>query len=379
MPASKSSTSKAKTKTSVTRSSKVSSKRTSKNVVKSSRSLILREKISGRLLRMRKRQQDFMARRPHRSFRRTRARDYRRSLKLPGYWAFTINVLRELRKEWKTFLLLTILYAALLLVVGGVTSQDSYNQVSSLMQQSTDALSSGGWDKLGQAGLMLVATFASGPTNLSADQQIYIFILLLFAWLSSVWLLREFKLNRKPRLRDGLYNSGAPFLSTLLVCALLVCQLLPIGIIALIYTALSSVGIVGQGFGSMLFWVLAAVVAALVLYWVTSTVVALVVVTIPGMYPMRAVRAAGDLVVSRRLRIMYRILWLLVSVAVAWAIVMIPLILLVTWLSSIWSGMSNIPVMPFMAACMSAVTVVWMSAYIYLLYRRVVDDTATTA
>jgi hypothetical protein len=34
---------------------------------------------------------------------------------------------------------------------------------------------------------------------------------------------------------------------------------------------------VGAGFGSMLFWVFAAIVAALVLYWVTSTIIALVV------------------------------------------------------------------------------------------------------
>ncbi len=338
-----------------------------------------RHRLSARVGRLIVRNRKFLARRPHRSFRRTKRRDYRRSLNLPGYWAFTLGVSRELRKEWRTFLLLVVLYAVLLLVVGGVTSQDNYNQVSNLMQQSTETLSSGGWDKLGQAGLMLVATFASGPTNLSADQQIYLFIFLLFAWLSSVWLLREFKLKRKPRLRDGLYNAGAPFLSTLLVCILLLCQLLPIGIVALVYTALSSVGIVGQGFGSMLFWVMAVVVIALVLYWVTSTIIALVVVTLPGMYPMRAVRAAGDLVVSRRLRIMYRILWLLGSVAVAWTVIMVPLILLVTWISSWWSGMSSIPVMPFMAALMSAATAVWMSAYIYLLYRKVVDDKSAPA
>ena len=338
-----------------------------------------RHRLSARVGRLIVRNRKFLARRPHRSFRRTKRRDYRRSLNLPGYWAFTLGVSRELRKEWRTFLLLVVLYAVLLLVVGGVTSQDNYNQVSNLMQQSTETLSSGGWNKLGQAGLMLVATFASGPTNLSADQQIYLFIFLLFAWLSSVWLLREFKLKRKPRLRDGLYNAGAPFLSTLLVCILLLCQLLPIGIVALVYTALSSVGIVGQGFGSMLFWVMAVVVIALVLYWVTSTIIALVVVTLPGMYPMRAVRAAGDLVVSRRLRIMYRILWLLGSVAVAWTVIMVPLILLVTWISSWWSGMSSIPVMPFMAALMSAATAVWMSAYIYLLYRKVVDDKSAPA
>lgn len=320
-----------------------------------------------------------MARRPHRSFRRSRRRDYVRSLKMPGYHAFTLSVLAQLKRQWRTFVLLVVLYGVLMIVLGGVTSQDSFSQISDLLKESSSTLASGGWDKVGQAGLLLAATFASGPSDLSTDQQIYLVIILLFVWLATVWLLREYKLGRKPKLRDGLYNSGAPFLSTLTVLVILVFQLLPVGVVALIYAGLSSVGIVGAGFGSMLFWVFAAIVAALVLYWVTSTIIALVVVTLPGMYPLRAMRAAGDLVVSRRVRIMYRILWVLGTVVIAWVVVMIPLVLLTTWLTSIWSGMSSVPLMPFMAAFMSAASIVWVASYVYLLYRKVVDDGAAPA
>jgi len=347
--------------------------------VKPPRKLTLREKVLKQLSLLRTRHRNFLTRRPHRSFRRTKRRDYVRSLELPGYYRFTLNVAAEIKRRWRTFALLAVLYALLIVIIGGVTSQDSYTQVSDLLQQSSSALSSGGWDKLGQASLLLVATFARGPSDLTTDQQVYLFVTLLFVWLSTVWLLREFKLGRKPRLRDGLYNSGSPFISTLLVLATLVCQLLPIGIVALVYSALSSVGIVGEGFGSMIFWVIAVVVIALVMYWVTSTIIALVVVTLPGMYPIRAIRAAGDLVVSRRLRIMYRILWAMGATVVAWAIVMIPLILLTTWLTSVWSGMASIPVMPFAAALMSALTVLWLASYVYLLYRKVVDDDAEPA
>jgi len=139
---------------------------------------------------------------------------------------------------------------------------------------------------------------------------------LLFAWLATVWLLREILAGRKPKLRDGLYNSGAPILSTIGVGLVLLIQLLPIGIVALVYAALSAVGLVAGGFGAMLFWMIAAVIATLVLYWATSTIIALVVVTIPGMYPLRAVRLSSDLVVGRRLRVFYRLLWGLVAVLV---------------------------------------------------------------
>jgi len=325
------------------------------------------------------RRRAFLSRRPHRSFRRTRRREYERSLKLPGYHAFTLQVFTELRAHVRTLILLVAFYAVLLVVLGGVTNQDSYTQINQLLSESSTTLAAGGWDKVGQAGLLLVASFASGPSNLSTDQQIYLATVLVFVWLSTVWLLREYKLGRKPKLRDGLYNSGAPFISTLLLVLVLICQLLPVGIVALVYSALSSVGIVSAGFGSMLFWVFAAIVACLVLYWVTSTLIALVVVTLPGMYPLRALKAASDLVVGRRLRIMYRILWVFGTVLIGWLIVMVPLVLLTTWLQSVASWMSNVPIMPLAAALMTALTVVWVTSYIYILYRKVVDDGATPA
>jgi len=338
-----------------------------------------RDALLVRLKRVEVRRRAFLSRRPHKSFRRTRRRDYSRSLKLPGYHAFTLDVFTELKARRRTMGLLVVFYAVLLIVLGGVTNQESYAQINQLLDESSSTLAEGGWDKVGQAGLLLVATFASGPSNLSADQQIYLASMLIFVWLSTVWLLREYKLGRTPKLRDGLYNSGAPFISTLLVVLVLICQLLPIGIVALIYVALSSVGIVSAGFGSMLFWVFATVVACLVLYWVMSTLIALVVVTLPGMYPIRALRAASDLVVGRRLRIMYRILWMLGTVAIGWLVVMIPLVILTTWMTNIFSWMASVPLMPLVAALMTALTVVWISSYIYILYRKVVDDGAAPA
>ena len=84
----------------------------------------------------------------------------------------------------------------------------------------------------------------------------------------------------------------------------------------------------------MLFGLLAASVIALVLYWITSTIVALVVVALPGMYPMRAIRAAGDLVIGRRLRIMLRLIWALTYSSIIWCAVMITIVMLERWLSS---------------------------------------------
>jgi hypothetical protein len=336
-------------------------------------------KIQKLLQGVKARNQAFLARRPHRSFRQTRRRDYTRSLKLPGYVAFTITVNRALLKNRRTFLLLVAMYAAIMIILGGVTSQDIYSQISDLLNASSSELLNGGLNSLGQAGLLLVSTFATGPGNLTTDQQIYLGFALLLAWLTTVWLHREFMLGRKPKLRDGLYNSGAPVVSTIAIVLILVLQLVPVGIVALMYAGLTSVGLVADGFGAMLFWVFALIIAALVLYWVTSTIIALVVVTLPGMYPLQAMKASGDLVVGRRLRIAYRLGWGQLIVLLAWLLVFVPLILLDSWLKGIWNIFEKVPLLPIAAALASAATIVWLASYVYLLYRKVVEDDAKPA
>jgi hypothetical protein len=321
----------------------------------------------------------FMLRRPHRSFRLTNRRDAQRSLALPGYVAFTTEVGRTLRAHARIFIYLIVAYATAIVLLGGVTSQETYNTINDLLNESSGELFADGAGKLKEAGLLLVSSFASGPATLAPDQQVYLSVILLLIWLTVVWLHREFLIGRKPKLRDGFYNSSAPFVSTLIVGIVILVQLVPLGVVTLAYEALNTAGVIGDGFGSMLFWVFASAAIALILYWVTSSVMALVIVTLPGMYPLRALRIAGDLVVGRRLRILYRLIWGAVVVAVAWLVVLVPLVLLDAWLKQTWQQLAGVPVVPTGVAVMGAISAVWYSSYVYLLYRRIVDDDAKPA
>lgn len=316
------------------------------------------------------------ARRPHRSFQLSRRRDYVRSLRLPGYWSFTLQVFKTLARHKKLFLLLGVFYASLVALFGGVTDQTTYSQINDLIKSSSGGIFSGGLGSIAQSGLLFVSAFAGGSSQVSSDQQIYLTLALLFVWLTSVWLLREIMAGRRPKLRDGLYNAGAPVVATLLLFIVLIIQLLPVGIMALIYAGLSSVGLISGGLGSMLFYIVASLVVVMVLYWISGTLLALVVVTLPGVYPMQALRAAGDLVVGRRLRIVYRLLFMVLVILLAWAIVMLPLVTFDSWLSSVWPPFDSVPLLPGAVAVASSLTTIWCSSYVYLLYRRIVDDDA---
>ena len=58
---------------------------------------------------------------------------------------------------------------------------------------------------------------------------------------------------------------------------------------------------------------------------------------------------------------------------------MIPVILLDTVIKSALPAIQNVPIVPYVGAFMSSATVVWFAAYVYLLYRRIVDDDAKPA
>ena len=129
----------------------------------------------------------------------------------------------------------------------------------------------------------------------------------------------------------------------------------------------------------MLLTAAALLLTILTAYWVTSTLIALVVVTLPGMYPLRALKTAGDLVIGRRLRILLRWAWLAFIVCVLWVLVMVPIILFDTWMKGVWPAISWLPVVPVALLVMGSLTIVVTATYVYLLYRKVVDDDAKPA
>ena len=326
-------------------------------------------------------QRAFLARRPHRSFKLTRRRDYARSLQLPGYWSFSAHVWQTLWRNKKLFGWLLVIYSVLTIILVGMTSQELYGDASSAIREASETIwSSEGWGVFQQAGLVLVS-IASGAFNTNNDpsQTVYATILILMVWLTTVWLLRALLAGKKPRLRDGLYNAGAPLLPTFLLALVLVLQLLPLALVAYGYSAATATGLLESGVEAMLFWTAAALLAVLSLYWATSTFIAMIIVTLPGMYPLRALTTAGDVVVGRRVRILLRLLWILLLIGVVWLVVMVPLVIFDAWLKDVVPAITWLPLVPIVLLLLGSLSVMVLAAYIYLLYRKVVDDDAAPA
>lgn len=323
----------------------------------------------------------FLSRRPHRSFQRTYRRDYVRSLELPGYVAFTHYVQKTLWTNRKLFIVMAFAYMLATIAVANLSSEDLYAQMRETVNESGAEVFQGFWGEIGKAGLLLIGgvTGSYSETAMTTEVQIYIGAIGLLTWLTTVWLLRALLAGRKPKVRDGLYNAGAPIMSTFLVLSVMVVQLLPFALALFGYNSAVASGLLEGGVEAMMFWSVATLLIILSLYWTTSTFIALVVVTLPGMYPMQALRTAGDLVVGRRLRILLRILWMLLTIIVTWVVIAIPIIIFDGWLKSVLPAIAWLPLVPIVLLTMGSMTIIWAASYIYLLYRRIVDDDALPA
>jgi len=319
-------------------------------------------------------QQDFLSRRPHRTLQLTRRRDYVRTLELPGYLAFTRYVSKTVWVNRKAFIGLAVIYLILLTVLVGLGSQETYNTLADTLKDTSSNIIGGDSSQLAEATALFASIATIGISESSSEaQQIYVVLLGLLVWLTTVWLLRNRMAGHKVTLRDSLYNAGAPIVPLFLTGLILLVQMIPVLLAIIAYSAATSSGLIDGGVEAMLFWIAASLLGLISAFWATGTLFAMVLVTLPGMQPMKALRSAGDLVLGRRYRIVLRWAWMFLVVAATWAVIVIPMIVLDGWLKSVWPASAAAPIIPLLLAILSTASLIWVSSYIYLLYREVVD------
>ncbi len=321
---------------------------------------------------------DFRSRRPHRSFRLTRRRDAVKPLRLPGYWKFTGSVWRAIKQNKRFFLSLLTMIVVFGIATFGLLGQDFVNLLGETLEETGSNVFEGNWGELGKAGLLLVSVFSTGglSDSLTELQQTWLILGLMFLWLVVVWALRNSFAGNKLKLRDALYNAGSPIISTLIVAAILFVQLVPAMLSVVIYSAARSTDFLTGGVETMVFAAVVFLMLSLSLYWITGSFLALVVVAIPGVYPMQAIKIAGNMVVGRRIKIILRILWCLLIDLLGILLIMIPIYLIVGGLASIFEVVGELAIVSFTLYISICAAVIFSFCYIYILYRGIIDSDA---
>ena len=311
----------------------------------------------------------------HQSFKRSYREDYARKLDVPGLLSHAAESFSLIFKNWKLFLPLIAIAVVFNIVLVGIMSEATYVQFQTVLEETNDKFLTGELGNFAKAGLLLVSTVTSGglSSSLSESQQIFAVIVFLLIWLITIYLLRHLLAGHKIKLRDGFYNALTPLVSTFVVLMVAFLQAIPILIVVITYSAAVTTEFLSTPFYALIYFIFASLMLILSGYLLSSSLIALVAVTAPGLYPLPALKTASDLMMSRRIRFIIRLLYLIFVLALTWVVVMMPIITLDLWLKSFVSWLEGVPVVPFCLLLMTCFSFIYVSVYLYLYYRRLLD------
>lgn len=307
---------------------------------------------------------------PHKSFKRSYREDYKRETPVPGVMAHIFKSFGVIFKNWKLFLPLLIIAVGLNALFVGIMNQGDYAQYQEVLDETSMQVAGGDIGSVAKAGLLLISTVSTGGLSGDSSEAATVFGVLIFltVWLVTIFLLRHLMAGHKVKLRDGLYNAMTPLISTLLVLVVAVIQCIPIFFLIVVYSAAMQTDFLATPLYALAFFIFAALMVVISAYLLSSSLIALVAVSAPGLYPLKALRTASDLMMGRRIKFILRLVALIIMLAILWVVIMMPLILFDMWMKQFeWAA--GIPFVPICLATMTCFTEIYVTVYLYKYYR----------
>ena len=308
--------------------------------------------------------------RPHKSFKRSYREDYKRKLEVPGITYHAAKTFSVIFKNWRLFLPLLVIAVVMAVVFIGLMNESTFQQFQQVLNQTTEQMGYGDIGYVAKAGLLLISTVTTGGLSSSGKETNTIFFVLIFLilWLCTIFILRHRLAGHRIKLRDALYNAMTPMISSFIIFAISVIQCIPIFFLIIVYSSAVQTDFLSTPFYALLFFIFAALMVILSGYLLSSSLIAFVAVSAPGLYPMKAMHAASDLMMGRRFKFVLRIIALLFILALTWVAVMLPLIVFDLLMKNFeWAA--GIPFVPVCLLVMTCFTGIYITAYLYLYYR----------
>lgn len=175
-----------------------------------------------------------------------------------------------------------------------------------------------------------------------------------------IWAIRQLHAGERIKARDAYYQGVTPLLSGAVLVIIAGIQLLPFGLASFIYSVAKTTNLFASGFEDIAFFVVTVLISLLSFYWLTSTIMAMYIVTIPGVYPGAALKAAKSLVQFQRFAVFRRILALPVILGVIYTIF---LLIAIRFLSS---------QVLLMVEIIQIIALPLIHVYLYKLYRSLI-------
>ena len=280
-------------------------------------------------------------------------------VKLPSAWQLTRKAALTLWRHRRLFIGITLVYGLLnLMLVQGLANSTDISSLKTDLSQGFSgqpgALASG----LGS----FVAIFGSGGSGSSQTGESYQLALILITSLAVIWALRQISARATLRVRDAYYRGMYPLIPFILVLLVVGLQLIPLVVGSALYATITTNGIAVHFIEKLIWVLLFGLLALLSLYMLSSSLFALYIVTLPDMTPMKALRSAKELLRHRRWTVLGKILCLPIILVVVAAIIMVPIIILLT------------PLARWVFFLLTIFSLTAIHAYMYTLYRELLNE-----
>lgn len=272
---------------------------------------------------------------------------------LPSVWSLTKTTVTTLKSNWKLFGGISLLYAVLLIfLVRGLTTGQQVTDTKTLLSE----LGGGGvWNNVLVFGELIGSSAAQSEVS-SLYQSILTFIFSL----AFIWMFRQTHGKKKAqdvRIRDAFYRGMYPLIPAFLVICVILLQLLPIGLAAVLYVAIIASGF-AVTFVEQFAWVSICILLILLsAYMLGSSIMAFFAATLPDVTPSEALRGAKKYVEHRRFIVLAKLLWVGLFILLALAVVILPLIAFIPATAEFAYFLCSTALLPFIIG------------YMYNLYR----------
>jgi hypothetical protein len=280
------------------------------------------------------------------------------AIRLPAAWRIARRAMRTVRKEPRLFAGIVGIYAVLSLVfTHALTTAD----VAGLKENLSQAIG-GNFAGLGSGlGTFVILLGSSGASG-SDVSGLYQFLLGLVVSLALIWALRCVSADKTARIRDAYYAGMYPLVPFLLVLLVVGVQLLPMIIGSSLFSAVTVNDIAVSSIERIGWGLVFALTAGISFYGLTTSLIALYIVTLPGMTPVRALRSANEIVRGRRWQLLRKLLFLPTALLLSSAVIMVPIIVLLT------------PLSQYVFFIVGLGAVLFVHAYMYTLYRELLNE-----
>lgn len=312
---------------------------------------------------------------PHRSFHRTYREEILDNFEAPSLTSLAGETFSIIFKNWKIFGSIILLLTFFMVLLVGLLSESNISEMKSTIESSTSELFSGNIGSFAKSGLLLISTLSTAglSSSLSTGRSFILIFLFLIIFLFSTYYTRHFLAKKSISLRETLYNSMTPLVSSFLIFLLVLIELIPILLAIIISKIAVSTEFLENPFYAMLFLIFITLMFILSLYLISGTLIAFVASSAPGIYPLDALRSSKELIFGRRIKFLIRLLFSIVIISMIFVVVMLPVIIIDNWLKSIFDFLISVPAISFFLLLTTCFSFAYVSIYLYLFYRKLLN------